>query len=66
MAIVRQTDGPVHSLAKSWFALAVPKCQNIELHDVCDNSSVKSSETYISLEFYSLQELQFIFNAGLI
>lgn len=51
MTIVRQSDGPVHSLAKSWLPVAVLKCQNIEWHDVCDNSSIKSLETYISLAF---------------
>lgn len=51
MAIARQTGGPVHSLVKSWFAVALPKCQNIELHDICVNSNIKSLEIYISLEF---------------
>lgn len=51
MAIARQTGGPVHSLVKFWFAVALPKCQNIELHDICVNSSIKSLEIYISLEF---------------
>lgn len=51
MATVRKTDGPVHSLAKSWFAVAVPKCQNIGLHDVSDKPSIKSLETYLSLQF---------------
>jgi len=51
MEIIRQTDGPGHSLAELWFALSLPKYQNSELHDICDNSSVKSLETYINVDF---------------